>query len=220
MISNFEQQIYNNHLVASRKAKEQPFKIRKDFSNLDEDKANQLKKLARFFNSYGHINQEDFFIAPYKLHDDQPYCSLEFYSSMKAISYYTQYMKQLELEDADSDESIMRLKTGFKFVYNFCKETGISLDDYKTYSEGALPIFVAHLKEHKINFYTLHALTFSNPMLDSKLVEFVIPDFFITFQKTKIKFYNSKAMKEFSKLAKEKINSLLNTNLLERTKLN
>lgn len=209
MISIEEQNIYNTHLAVSRKVKHEPFKIRRDFSKLEESKLAMLAKLARLFASYPSINQECFFYAPYRIYDDSTYYPLDFYTTHKAVVCYTQYMKQIELEDPDNEQSMDRLKNSLKFVFLFCKENGLTFDEYRVFSKGSLPCFLEHLKNHKINFYTLHALTFSNPNIESKILEFVIPDFFLIFQKTKNKFFNSKVMMEFSIMAKKKLDEKL-----------
>lgn len=210
MITEFEKQIYNNHLVASRKAKNEPFKLKKDFSKLDEDQVMVLQKLSRLFNSYPNLIQEDFFMAPHKIYSDESYYPIEFYTRPKAIKCYTDYVKQLELQDPDSPDSLKRLAESLKFVIRYCVENNLQLSDYELNIEGTMPCFVQHLKDHKINYYTLHALTFKNPKIESEILEFIFPDFYLVFQKTKNKFYSSKKMKEFAKQATTKINKKLN----------
>jgi len=208
MITDVEKQIYNNHLVVSRRG--EPFQLKKNFADLDAGKETILKKLSSFFTSYPEINQTNFFTAPYSIYEDSCYYPLEFFVTRKAVSAYTQYMKKMELENPDSDSSMERLRNSLAFVYHFCKEKNISFKEYQTYTEDSLPFFLDHLKKHKINFYTLHALTFANPVVESSLLEFVIPNFFLTFQKTKTKFYTSSKMRLFSQIAKEKLETKLN----------
>jgi hypothetical protein len=210
MITEFEKQIYNNHLVASRKAKNEPFKLKKDFSKLDEDQVMVLQKLSRLFNSYPNLIQEDFFLAPHKIYSDDDYYPLDFYTKPKAIKCYSDYMKQLELQDPDSSDSLRRLAESLKFVAKYCKEQSLQLSDYELNIEGTMPCFVQHLKDHKINYYTLQALTFKKPQIESEILEFIFPDFYLVFQQTKNKFYTSKKMKEFAKQAKIKLENKLN----------
>lgn len=212
MISEFQKQIYNNHLVSSRKAKGEAFKIKKDFTNLEDDKVISLEKLSRLFNSYPNVLQEDFFMAPHKIYTDVDYYPLEFYTKPKAIKCYSDYVKQLELQDPDSSDSLKRLAESLKFIVKYCVENSLQLSDYELNIEGTMPCFVQHLKDHKINYYTLHALTFQNPKLESEILEFIFPDFYSVFQKTKNKFYTSKKMKEFAKQAKTKLNNKLKIN--------
>ena len=205
MITEFEKQIYNNHLVASRKAKNEPFKLKKDFSKLEEDKIVCLQKLSRLFQSYDNLIQEDFFMAPHKIYPDEVYYPLEFYVKPKAIKCYSDYVKQLEIQDPDNMDSLTRLAQGLKFISKYCIENNLLLSDYELNIEGTMPCFVNHLKSHKINYYTLHALTFKKPKVESRILDFIFPDFFSVFQKTKNKFYSSTKMKEFAKQAKQKL---------------
>lgn len=210
MLSEAEQRIYNNHLIISRKIRGEPFTKRKNFDKMDENVINNVKKLDEFFKNHPNIDMDTFFTAPYMIYGDlYSYYSLEFFTSYPAITCYAQYMKKLEMDNPDNDEVLSRLKKTLKFVYNFCKEHGQTFDSYPEYTLESLPCFVEHLKTHKINFYTLHALTFSKPKVESKILEFVIPDFFLTFQKTKNKFFTSNKMREFSRVAREKLNEKL-----------
>ena len=210
MISEFEKQIYNTHLAVSRKVKNEPFRLRKDFSDLEEDKIMNLSKLSKLFNTYSNLVMEDFFKAPHMIYPDDDWYPLEFFTTRKAIKCYTEYMKRLELQDADSDDSLRRLMESLRFVASYCKEKGLRLKDYELNIEGSMPGFVNHLKHHKINYYTLHALTFSKPALESRILDFMFPDFYEVFQKTKNKFFSSRKMKEFAKQAKQKISERLN----------
>lgn len=208
-MTEFQKQIYNNHLVVSRKVKGEAFKIKKDFSNLESEKAMYLEKLERLFNNYPNINQEDFFTAPHKVYPEDTYYPLEFYTKQKAISCYTQYVKLLEIQDPDTIEALKRLQESLKFVLNYCKEKNLQLSEYELNIEGSMPCFVDHLKNHKINFYTLHALTFGKPKLESGILTFIFPEFYEVFQRTKNKFFSSKKMKEFAKQAKIKLETKL-----------
>ena len=210
MISENQQRIYNNHLVVSRKAKWEPYTIRKNFAKFDEEKIPYLAKLDRFFTSYPTIDQEDFFIAPHKVYPEPAEYKLVFYTGQKAVSCYAQYMKMLEVQDPDSQKSLERLQQSLKFIFNFCKEKGLTLEQYELNIEETIPSFVKHLKEHEINYYALHALSFSAPKLDSRIIDFIFSDFYGTFQKTKNKYYASSKMREFTKQAKIKIQDKLN----------
>lgn len=205
MISKLEQQIYNNHLVISRRSLDKPFRVRKQFEDLKEDKVMLLQKLSKFFLSYPHISQDDFFSAPYKLWNNDTNYDLEFFTTPKAKKAYSQYIKAKEFEDPDTEESLRRLIDGLKFVYDFCKTKSLTFLEYQLYIEETLPCFVTHLKDHKINFYVLHALEFSKINIETRVLDFIFGDFYQTFQKTKNKFYTSKKMKTLAKQAKEKL---------------
>lgn len=210
MITEFEKQIYNNHLVASRKAKNELFKIKKDFTNLDGDKIVALQKLSKLFDTYSNLIQDDFFMAPHKIYSDGGYYPLEFYTTPKAIKCYTDYVKQLNIQDPDCIDSIYRLANSLKFVTKYCIKNNLKLTDYELNIEGTMPCFVQHLKDHNINYYTLHALSFQRPKIEFDILEFIFPDFYQIFQITRNKFFSSTKMKDFSKQAILKLKTQLN----------
>jgi len=205
VISEKLKRIYNDHLATSRKCRDKPFKIKKDFSKITEDQITVLTKLEQMFDSYTNIDPEQFFAAPYKLYQDEDYYPLDFFTTQKAKKIYAQYMKSLDDESPDTKESLERLRDGLKFVKNFCNEKGLTLDEYSAYCEHNLPCVVDHLKSHKINFYVLHSLNVSSLNIETRILDFIFGDFYLTFRKTKNKFYTSQRMKEFSKLIIQKI---------------
>lgn len=202
-------EIYNTHLKISRLSRNKMYKKRKNFDKLDQTKLDRLASLERFFNNYQNIKIDDYFAAPYAIFEDTDYFDLDFYLTSKAKKAYSQYMKKIEMDDPDSEDSLKRLVDGLKFVKDFCKEKGLTLEKYPLYIENALPNIIDHLKNHRINMYTLHALGVSKIEVESRILDFIFSDFWITFQKTKNKFYLSKKMKELSKQAIDKIQNQL-----------
>lgn len=212
MINENCKEIYNKHLIISRKSRNKAFSKRKDFSSLDDRVIQILNRLEIFFRSNPDVDKDSFFEAPYKLYDDVEYYPLEFYIKPKAVKCYIDYNKQLEVLDPDSDISIDRLKNSLLFVYNYCKNNKLQLKDYELNIEGTMPCFVSHLKSHKINFYTLHALTFSKPRLESGLLEYIFPDFHLVFRTTRNKYLSSSRMKVISTKTTEILEKKLKTN--------
>jgi hypothetical protein len=208
-MNDFQKYIYNSHLAISRKMRDKPFKIRKNFDDLDQTKVDHLAKLERFFNSYQNIKIDDYFAAPYVIFEDEDYFDLEFFISSKAKKAYAQYMKKIEMDDPDSDQSLKRLADSLKFIKNFCKEKGLTLENYPLYIEHNLPCMIDHLKNHHINMYALHSLGVTKIEVENRILDFIFSDFWITFQKTKNKFYLSKKMKELGKKAIKKITEQL-----------
>jgi hypothetical protein len=209
-MTDFQKRIYNSHLAISRKMRDKPFRIRKDFSDMDQTKLDRLASLERFFNSYNNIKIDDYFSAPYAIFEDDDYFDLDFYLTSKAKKSYSQYMKKIEMDDPDSESSLNRLVDSLKFVKNFCKEKNLTLKEYPLYIEDALPNMIDHLKNHHINMYALHSLGVTKIEVENRILDFIFSDFWISFQKTKNKFYLSKKMKEFSKQAIDKVNQQLN----------
>ena len=208
-MTDFQKRIYNSHLAISRKMRDKPFRIRKDFSDMDQTKLDYLANLERFFNSYQNIKIDDYFSAPYVIFEDDDYFDLEFFLTSKAKKSYSQYMKKIEMDDPDSESSLRRLADSLKFIKNFCKEKGLTLEKYPVYIESNLPCIIDHLKNHHINMYALHSLGISKIEVENRILDFIFSDFWITFQKTKNKFYLSKKMKGFSRQAVTKIEEQL-----------
>jgi hypothetical protein len=208
-MTDFQKRIYNSHLAISRKMRDKPFRIRKDFSDLDQSKLDHLASLERFFNSYQNIKIDDYFSSPYVIFEDDDYFDLEFFLTSKAKKAYSQYMKKIEMDDPDSESSLKRLADSLKFVKNFCKEKGLTLEEYPLYIESSLPNMIEHLKNHHINMYCLHALGVSSIEVENRILDFIFSDFWITFQKTKNKYFLSGKMKEFGKRAVAKIQTRL-----------
>jgi hypothetical protein len=202
MITEKEKHIYNSFLYASRKAKNKPVRLRQNFDSIQSEQEVALKKLNQLLSKYTHINYSDFFIAPYKVYGSDNYFDLSFFNTRKAIKCYSLYCKDKQVQDPDSEESLDTFKDCLKFIYNFCLEEKITLHQYKDYVEenGSLPIVFTHLKDHKINFYTLHALDMDFIIKkQDEVLTWVISDFFNLYNKTRVKFVSSKTLKEKSK---------------------
>jgi len=204
-VRKVEECIYNTHLQVSRQSRGKPYTLRKNFSNLDEETEIILNNISRFFSNNPTVDMREFFDAPYKLYLDVDHYDLEFFQTQKAIKCYTQYRRMLDVQDPDSPDALKRLQQGLKFVFGFCNENDLQLSEYAKFQTDAIPCFLDHLKTHKINFYVLHALTFSNPVVDSRILDFIFADFYGTFRKTRSNYYMSKTMKDFGKKAKRKI---------------
>jgi len=202
MITEKEKHIYNSFLYASRKAKNKPVRLRQNFDSLQSEHEVALKKLSQLLSKYTHINYSDFFIAPYKVYGADNYFDLTFFNTRKAIKCYTLYCRDKQVQDPDSNESIETLRDCLKFIFNFCNERKVPLSQYKTFTEegGALPIVFTHLKDHKINFYILHALDLEYVVKQQdEVLTWVISDFFNLYNKTRVKFVSSKLLKEKAK---------------------
>jgi hypothetical protein len=191
-----EQFIYNAYLIASRRAKNQPVRLRKDFSNIKDEVYIQLKKLGSFFETNKNIPLHEFFWAPYEAYSKDEFFDLGFYTTRKAIVAYTRYMHKKETQDADSDNCINDCKQGLKTIYNHCILHKSTLQRYKL--DTGIPAFLLHLKEHKINFYILHGLEVDRVVknIEQELLDFYCKDFYTMHNNTRVKFISSKHLKE------------------------
>ena len=210
MITKKEKHIYNSFLYATRKAKDKPVRLRQNFDNIESKDQVSLKKLNLLLSKYTHINYSDFFIAPYKVYGSDNYFDLSFFNTRKAIKCYSIYCKDKETQNPDSEDTINVLKECLKFIYNYCDNKKITLQEYKTYIPGvasdllpdsATPEVFWHLKNHHINFYTLHALDMDTAVKnkDIEIFNWFIPDFTDLYSKTRVKFLSSKSLKEKAK---------------------
>lgn len=218
MINEKEKYIYNSFLKISRGIKNKPFTFRQDFSKLDSSSVLYLKKLNSFFSSHSNVNYDDFFIAPYRIYKSDDYFDLHFYCTRRAIKCYAEFMRQRETSDTESEDTISICKECCSYIYNFCKENSITLEEYKRAVSGTTPVALQHLKDHKINFYLLHGLGV-NPRLsdDAFIYEFAIADFYNLFETTKQKFIKSKRLKDVIRTALKLIEEKLL--IFEKTKL-
>jgi hypothetical protein len=199
MITKYEKHIYNAFLSTSRSKQNLPYKTRKNFAKFeDTDKHICVKKLSSLFTNYKHIDVGDFFDAPYEIYSDGEDFDLKFYTTQKAIKTYTLYKQKQENADPDSEEQIKYTTDSIYFIYQFCKEKNIKLDRYLNYKSGAVNQFMIHLKENKINLYSLFGFKRFDRMIqanDQDLVTFMFPDFYTKVGKFRLKYYNSKKLK-------------------------
>tara|TARA_R110002020_G_scaffold95882_2_gene229743 strand:+ start:1871 stop:2539 length:669 start_codon:yes stop_codon:yes gene_type:complete len=204
MITEKEKSIYNSYLYASRKAKNKPVRLRQNFDNLEDKDEVSLKKLNLLLSKYSHINYSEFFIAPYKVYGSDNYFDLSFYNTRKAIKCYSLYCKDKEVRNPDSEDSINTLKDSLKFIFDFCNTNKITLAQYKNYTgdnnKGALPEPFVHLKNHKLNFYLLHALNVDSIIKEQHgTLTWMMSDFYELYNQTRAKFLSSKILKDKTK---------------------
>ena len=201
MVSEQEKQIYNSYLFATRSAKGQPTRFRKDFSKLKDEDFISLKKLGNFFRKHNHINYRDWFTAPFEIYSKDEYFDLQFFNTRKALKCYSMYLKEKEVSDPDNEEHITTLKEGLKFVATYCKRNSLTIKEYRTAYTGNMPTALVHLQEHRITFYLLHALEIDRAIRDVEqdILNFIVPDFMTIFARTRTKFSGSKTFKSKAK---------------------
>lgn len=211
MITKKEEAIYNSFLYASRSVKNKPTKFRRNFDNMSDKDVVYLKKLSSFFERHRNISFSNWFIAPYKVYSADDYFDLQFFTTRKALKCYTIYMRDREVESPDSEEMEALMKSCLSFIYNYCKDQNITIDEYKRRSEENLPLILLHLKEHKINFYMLHALEADTTIksVETSILNFIIEDFWTTFSQTRTAFMGSKTLKEKTRKGIKIINNKL-----------
>lgn len=211
MVTEREKDIYNSYLYATRTAQGKPTRFRKDFSKLKDEDFVALKKLSAFFIKHNHVNYRDWFAAPFEVYSKDEYFDLRFFNSRKALKCYSIYMKDKEVSNPDSDENIEVLKEGFRYIAKFCIKNSITIDEYKSHYTNNMPTCLLHLQEHRINFYTLHALEVESTIkaIEKDVLEFIVKDFYTIFARTRTKFYGSAVLKTKAKETREKVKQIV-----------
>ena len=209
-LTDNEKQIYNTFNAVRRSIKNQPYKNRTNFDNLDPEHFVLLKKIGYLLKKYPNINYFDFFNAPYKVYSEADYYDLNFYNTRKAIICYSRYMSLREIDSPDSQHIIDNCKDALKFIIKFCIQNNIKINNYIKYTapNNSVPVWLLHLKDHKINFYILHSLNIDNAVknIESDLLNFIIPNFFELLSKSRTKFITSTILKLKLKKCLEGIN--------------
>lgn len=205
VLTDQEKATYNTYLRITRSKQNKPYRLRKDFEDMDDKKCIQIHKLTKFFEGNKIVKQEWFFEAPFEIFKTGNF-DLSFYLSRKALSCYSSYVLKKRLSDPESDETINAMKSSFRFIVEFCREHKISIDTYSKYVKAgdSTPVIIHHLARNDISFYCLHALDVI-PTLEKQFLEFIIPNFYDIFQKTKIRYISSKNLKENTKKIVEKL---------------
>ena len=196
-LTELEKTIYNQHLIVSRIAKNKPFKLRQNFDNIDDKSYIILKKLATLFENNRSVSIQDFFKAPYEHYADVDYFDLQFYITSKAIKCYSFYKKKLETLSPDCEANIVKCKQCCTFIFRYCKEKNLTLNEYKTINSGTTPLILQHLRDHNINFYVIHGLECDRILrsVEPDLLEFFITDFNTLLNDTRINFQRSIRLK-------------------------
>jgi hypothetical protein len=196
-LTELEKQIYNSYLIASRTAKNKPFKLRQDFTKVDDKTFILLKKLASLFENNRSVNITDYFKAPYSYYGSDEYFDLQYFTSPKAIKCYTMYKRKLETTSPDSEENITRCKQCCTFILRYCTDNNLLLSEYKSINNGTTPLVLQHLRDHSINFYVIHGLECDKIIrqVEPDLLEFFITDFNTILNDTRINFQRSEKLK-------------------------
>ena len=129
-ITNFEKKIYNCYLKNLRKG--QPYKFRKDFSDLEPNNAAYLQKISYFLNKYNHIDCEEYFDAFNALHPEEKYPPLNYFYSRGALKTYALYKKQQE--DRNHEKQFDKIKDGLRFIGMYCINNNIPLNKYLNFN--------------------------------------------------------------------------------------
>lgn len=194
-LSALEQTIYNTHLKYSRNGN--PWKPRKDFSDIDNSTILFLKKLSIFFTKFNHIKINDFFEAPLILHPEEKYPPLKYFITRAAIKSFS--LSEKKKIDQSPDLQIESIKQGFEFIAKFCLQQKIELEQYPLIKNFNMPIWLEHYRLHLVNPYCF--LSFKNIEIDSlnrEELDFWAPNLKDIFSTLKIRLHSSTSAKTTS----------------------
>jgi hypothetical protein len=200
-LNSFEKHIYNTFLKVSRQQQNLPYQLRKNFEDIDRSLYGIIKKIGYILSKHDNILVNDYFIAPYKVYStqDKQYFNLEFYISQRALKAYSIYIKQLETASLDSIEMLTRIKDSLVFLKTYCTENSLSYNEYLKTFTGQLPIFIYHIKTHKIVPHVMFGddnLENIIKSFDSSMLKFMFgEDFYNNIEKWRTGFYVSKKCK-------------------------
>jgi hypothetical protein len=205
--------IYNTYLRIQRSKKGLPFKLRKDFSGIQNDEMYPvLLKLENFFKRNSYVNLNDFFEAPYEIYKDENHFNLNFYITQKAIKVYSLYQKKKTYMDPDSDLQRKFATEGLGNIYDFCKQNNLKLDEYVYHKTNNLNTVFIHLKEKKISIYNCLMMKDFQKVVNEnnyELLEFMLGDIISRLSIFRTKLYSSKRCKKICegglKILKERL---------------
>lgn len=150
-ITKTEEILYNVYLKNLRK--NQPYKYRKNFTDLDNKTRIELHKLKNFFNKFKHIDPDFFFNSFRFVYPNDNFPPLGFFTTRKAIKCYTLHKKHTE--DKSPDNQLENIKNGLIFIGSFCVHNKIPLEKYIKHKTLCMPTWTQHYRENKVNIYSL-----------------------------------------------------------------
>ena len=211
MVTNEEKNVYNTYLRISRTRKGVPYKTRKNFESfIDTDKHTYVRRLVRLFAKHTNIKWNDFFNAPYELYPDDVEFDLKFYTSPKAIKIYSMYMAK---QDSSSpDNRIEDIKKTYMYIFKFCKQNDMCLDEYLRHMTNDLNTFILHIRNHDVYIAALFGLdNFENIIstVDNDRLEFTIGKSASDVPLHRTRFYSSEKAKLIAKQCADQIKKLL-----------
>ncbi len=159
-LTPFQKLVYNSWLRTVRTKANLPYKPRVKFDDVKPSIVVALEKLSSFFHKYPHIDIECFFSAPYDVyvHDTKAAYTLEFFTTHKAISLYTSYLKMIRLLHPDHPSILFWIKRSFVFIGKYCIQNNITLDSYGSETPGSFVApFLRHIKDNYITIYAMFA---------------------------------------------------------------
>lgn len=203
-MTEFEKQIYNSYLRISRQKLDKPFKLRQDWTDFEKDeKYFFVQKLAAFFQKFPHIKVDSFFSAPYEYYNEKTQYSLDYFTSLKAVTVFRLNEKKKMTESPDEKNQLIFALETINYIKQFTKDKKIPFEDYIKYKSESTPQFILDIKDRTISVYVLFGFQNFETILGefgADLVKFILSeDFYEILDTMRTKFFNSKTTKNIIK---------------------
>lgn len=216
-ITGQEKYLYNTYLRIHRTKQGKPFRYRKQFDDFHNHESYIfVKKLGVFFRKFSHISIDKFLNAPYDLYpDEDAIYDLKFYASPRAVKVYSLYVKHLDQLDPDTEQQLQFAKDSLMYIFKYCKEHKLPIDDYINQKTGDIPTFVLHLRDRYVSIYSLFGFDNFEAKLNTvpkDRLDFTIGENFISLLATyRTRYYNSTKNKKVITQGINKLKKILLT---------
>ena len=124
-------------------------------------------------------------------------------------------MKDKEVSNPDSDDNVEVMKEGFRYIAKFCIRNSLTIEEYQVHFTNNMPTCLLHLQEHRLNFYTLHALNVESIIktVEKDVLDFIVKDFKSLFALTRTKYLGSTILKSKAKETKTKVTKIIKSKI-------
>lgn len=210
-----EKYIYNAYLATTRQCQSKPFKLRENFENFKSSQT--LTRLTNFFERYPHIKPQDFFKAPYEVHQDTEHLDISYFLTRAAIKTYSLY--QQKIKNTSPETQLEDIKKSLQFIGSFCLKNKIFLEDYLYHKTGCIYSWMMHYREHYINIYSIFEMGDIMSILNKISEEekrILVDDLQTTVGTFKIRYFKSHITKNLVQEGTKKIKNFLKENLIKQ----
>ena len=115
-------------------------------------------------------------------------------------------------DDKNPDEQIESIKKSLYFIYIFCKDNKINIEEYLDHKTNAERTFMLHLRERKVNIYSLFGLrNFDSIMsrVEPNAAKFTLGHLYLSLDLYRSRYYNSKVTINVVSKAIKKLTKIL-----------
>jgi hypothetical protein len=167
-MTDLEKEVYNKWLAVTSIAINRPFRLRENWVNFDcREEYPFLQRMTQLFQKHPHIRWDDFFVAPYRVRKEGNRISLAFYVTPRAMKDYSTYMKKIMLMDPDESQQTEAILQSYRFIKDFCIEHKLKANEYTQFSQGYVPAFIKHVKQHQVSIYAMFAFPKAFSMMNN-----------------------------------------------------